>query len=60
MAPLIEGKIPPAAQPQTGDYSYDLDAALDAVVGLHSMVPANAFTAEVLGTEDVNPGDCPT
>jgi S1-C subfamily serine protease len=51
MAPLTENKVPAAAQPQPGDYSFDLDRALGAVVGLHSLVPASAFTAEVLGTE---------
>jgi S1-C subfamily serine protease len=56
MAPLIEGKIPPAAQPQAGEYDFDLNAALGAVVGLHSLVPANAFTAEVLGTERAGNG----
>jgi S1-C subfamily serine protease len=56
MAPLIEGRIPPAAQPQPGDYGFDLDRALDAVVALHSLVPAGAFTAEVLGTERAGNG----
>jgi S1-C subfamily serine protease len=56
MAPLIEGRIPAAVQPQAGDYSFDLHAALDAVVGLHSLVPANAFTAGVLGTERAGNG----
>ena len=56
MAPLTEFRIPAAGQPQPGDYSFDLNAALDAVVGLHSLVPANAFTAEVLGTERAGNG----
>jgi S1-C subfamily serine protease len=56
MAPLIEDRIPPSAQPQAADYSYDLDRALGAVVGLHSLVPANAFTAEILGTERAGNG----
>src|ERR1041384_1847274 len=56
MAPLMEGRIPTTAQPQPGDYSFDLNAALDAVVGLHSLVPASAFTAEVLGTERAGNG----
>jgi S1-C subfamily serine protease len=53
---LTEDKIPSAAQPQSADYSFDLDRALDAVVGLHSLVPANAFTAETLGTERAGNG----
>jgi S1-C subfamily serine protease len=56
MPPLTENKVPQAAQPQPGDYNFDLDQALGAVVGLHSMVPANAFTAETLGTERAGNG----
>jgi S1-C subfamily serine protease len=56
MAPLSENKVPPAAQPQQADYSFDLDRALGAVVGLHSLVPAGAFTAEALGTERAGNG----
>jgi len=43
-------------QPKPEDYSYDLDQALAAVVGLRSIVPDDAFTAEVLGTERVGSG----
>ena len=39
------------AQPRPGDYAYDLNRALQAVVGLRAAVPGDAFTAEVLGTE---------
>jgi S1-C subfamily serine protease len=53
---LTEDKIPAAAQPQSADYSFDLDRALNAVVGLHSLVPADAFTAEPLGTERAGNG----
>ena len=56
MAPLSENKVPPAAQPQPGDYEFDLEQALGAMVGLHSLVPANAFTAETLGTERAGNG----
>jgi S1-C subfamily serine protease len=56
MSPLSENRVPPAAQPQPGDYSFDLDAALGAVVGLHALVPADAFTAETLGTERAGNG----
>lgn len=56
MAPLTEGKVPPAAQPQPEDYGFDLDRALGSVVGLHSLVAADAFTAETLGTERVGNG----
>jgi S1-C subfamily serine protease len=56
MAALSGNKVPPSAQPQAQNYSFDLDRALDAVVGLHSLVPANAFTAEALGTERAGNG----
>lgn len=56
MALLSGNKVPSAAQPQPGDYGFDLDWALNAVVGLHSLVPAEAFTAETLGTERAGNG----
>jgi S1-C subfamily serine protease len=56
MARLSENKIPQAAQPKRGDYTFDLDAALGAVVGLHSLVAADAFTAGTLGTERAGNG----
>jgi S1-C subfamily serine protease len=43
-------------QPKPEDYEYDLDEALDAVVGIRALVPADAFTAEILGTERVGHG----
>src|SRR5450755_1365417 len=56
MASLIEWKVPPAAQPRAEDYSYDLERALSAVVGLHSIIPPDAFSAETLGTERAGNG----
>jgi S1-C subfamily serine protease len=44
-------EFPKSAQPKAADYAFDLDRALDAVVGLHAMIPADGFTAETLGTE---------
>ncbi len=38
-------------QPRPEDYDYDLDEALSAVVGLRTIVPSDAFSAETLGTE---------
>ena len=43
-------KIPASVQPKPGDYAYDLDRVLSAVVSLSARVPDAAFTAEVLGT----------
>lgn len=50
MAKRIGGEVPAAVRPQAGDYRFDLDRALSAVVGLESEVPEDAFTAETLGT----------
>ena len=49
-------ELPPSAQPKPDDYSYDLDRALSAVVGIRAEVPEDAFTAETLGTERVGNG----
>lgn len=43
--------IPEELRPDPADYSFDLRAALGAVVGLRSRVPADAFSARSLGTE---------
>jgi S1-C subfamily serine protease len=51
MPSLSDWKVPPAAQPKPGDYPYNLDAALAAVVGIRAGIPADAFTADTLGTE---------
>jgi S1-C subfamily serine protease len=56
MASLIEWKVPPAAQPRAEDYSYDLERTLTSVVGLHSIIPPDAFTAETLGLERAGNG----
>jgi S1-C subfamily serine protease len=56
MASLLEWKVPPAAQPRPEDYGYDLERALSAVVGLHSIIPGDAFTADILGVERAGNG----
>jgi len=56
MASLTEWKVPPAFQPRSGDYSFDLDRVLSCIVGLHSIIPNDAFTAETLGTERAGNG----
>jgi S1-C subfamily serine protease len=48
---MSEWKVPSANQPRENDYGFDLDEVLSSIVGLHSFVPADAFTAETLGTE---------
>src|SRR5215217_1584298 len=56
MPSLTEWKVPPANQPRPGDYSFDLDRVLSSVVGLHSIIPADASSAENLGTERAGNG----
>ncbi len=56
MSSLLEWKVPAAAQPRAQDYGYDLERALSAVVGLHSLIPSDAFTADTLGTERAGNG----
>jgi S1-C subfamily serine protease len=43
-------------QPKPEDYDYDLDEVLASVVGIRSIIPADAFTAETLGTERAGHG----
>jgi S1-C subfamily serine protease len=45
-----------AVQPKPEDYNYELDEVLGAVVGIRVLVPPDAFTAEVLGTERAGHG----
>jgi len=56
MASMTEWRVPPAIQPRAADYAFDLDRALSSIVGLHSIVPADAFTAETLGIERAGNG----
>src|SRR6187402_1205199 len=56
MPALTEWRVPPANQPRASDYGFDLDRALASVVGLHSIIPPDAFSAETLGTERAGNG----
>lgn len=56
MPALTEWRVPPANQPRTSDYGFDLDRALASIVGLHAIVPPDAFSAETLGTERAGNG----
>jgi S1-C subfamily serine protease len=56
MPSVSDWKIPSSAQPKPGDYSYDLEHALSAMVGVRTIIPPDAFTAETLGTERAGNG----
>ncbi len=49
-------QIPPEFQPDPRSLAYDLDQALSSIVSLRATVPADAFTAESLGTERLGQG----
>ncbi|ACB94447.1 S1C family serine protease [Beijerinckia indica] len=44
-------KIPPEAQPKQGNFRFDLEQTMSSIVSIRSRVPADAFTAGILGTE---------
>jgi S1-C subfamily serine protease len=56
MPALTEWKVPPSSQPRAEDYGYDLERALSAVVGVHAIIPPDAFTADTLGVERAGNG----
>jgi S1-C subfamily serine protease len=56
MSSASNWEFPRSVQPKPGDYAFDLDQALNAVVGLSAVIPADAFTAEILGTERAGNG----
>src|SRR6266478_6069962 len=53
---LSDWKVPPNDQPRPADYAFDLEVAMGAVVGLRAMIPEDAFTAQMLGTERAGNG----
>jgi S1-C subfamily serine protease len=56
MASLTEWKVPAANQPRAENYGFDLERALSSIVGLHSIIPSDAFSADTLGTERAGNG----
>lgn len=56
MPAMTEWKVPAAFQPRPEDYRFDLNRALTSVVGLHSIISSDAFSAETLGTERAGNG----
>ena len=51
MTQLLQPSLKQAAPPKGEDLSFDLETALEAVVGLRAEIPDDAFTAAILGTE---------
>jgi S1-C subfamily serine protease len=56
MSSSTDWEMPLAIQPKPEHYEYDLDEVLTSIVGLRAMIPADAFTAETLGTERAGNG----
>ncbi|ABE38355.1 PDZ/DHR/GLGF [Rhodopseudomonas palustris BisB5] len=56
MPSLPEWNVPAAIRPRAADFPFDLERALSSVIGLHSIIPSDAFTANTLGTERA--GNC--
>jgi S1-C subfamily serine protease len=56
MASVSDWQVPASARPKQEDYGYDLDRALMAVIGVHTKIPEDAFTADTLGTERMGHG----
>src|SRR5271155_101098 len=52
----VDWEIPGEIQPKPGDFAFDLDRALSAVLGLRATIPEDAFTAGTLGTERAGSG----
>jgi len=51
-----EWAFPVEMRPRPEEWKFDLDSALDAVVGLRAEIPEDAFTAPLLGTERAGSG----
>src|SRR6476659_2418750 len=45
-----EWAVPAEMRPRPEEWRFDLDSALDSVVGLRAEIPEDAFTAQILGT----------
>jgi S1-C subfamily serine protease len=56
MSSSSDWEMPHAVQPKPENYTFDLEGALTSLVGLRAIIPADAFTAETLGTERTGNG----
>jgi S1-C subfamily serine protease len=55
-SPFSEFEVAQRLRPTSGEFGFDLEQALSAVVSLEATVPEDAFTAQALGTERVGNG----
>jgi S1-C subfamily serine protease len=53
---MTDWKVPVSVQPRVEDYGFDLERALSAMVGVHALIPPDAFSAETLGPERAGNG----
>src|ERR687884_2264393 len=51
-----EWAFPVEMRPRPEEWRFDLERALDSVVGLRAEIPEDAFTAQMLGTERAGNG----
>src|ERR1700758_184714 len=51
-----EWAFPVEMRPRPEEWRFDLEHALDSVVGLRAEIPDDAFTAQILGTERAGNG----
>ncbi len=49
-------EIPRDLQPDPSEHDFDVEAALQSVVGVKALIPADGFTAQTLGTERTGSG----
>jgi S1-C subfamily serine protease len=56
MPSTSDWKVSASVQPRADDYAFDLERALQSVVGLRATMPSDAFTAQTLGTERAGHG----
>ncbi len=56
MSDAPDSQVAPELRPDPRHFGYNLDAALRSVVSVHSWIPEDALTAQVLGTERAGHG----
>jgi S1-C subfamily serine protease len=52
----LEWRVPPEVEPRPDQYGFDLLASLSAIVSIRTVIAADAFTADILGTERTGHG----